>query len=105
MVFSKKTLFSQSVSSASIRIVSRGMILTRLNRRACEGASSLFPLGLEACRGCRASRHTSAASEWMPPGALRVFRNAGGNFFQNFYRNLFSPAVVQQSALQLSTQF
>src|SRR6266853_258427 len=101
MVCSKKTLFSQSVSSASIRIVSRGMILTCLNRRACEGSSPLFPLGPEACRGCRASRHTSAASEWMPRGALRVFRNAGGDFFQNFERNLLRLAVVQQIGLKL----
>src|SRR5882762_7341750 len=105
MVCSKKTLFSQSVSSASIRIVSRGMILTRLNRRACEGSSSLFPLSLEACRGCRTGRHTSAASEWMPRGALRVFRNAGGDFFQNFERNLLRLAVVQQIVLKLAIHF
>src|SRR5258706_15796378 len=105
MVSQKKKFFPKSVSPASISFFSRGMILPRLNRRACEGSSPLFPLSVEAWCGCRASRHTSAASEWMPRGALRVFRNAGGDFFQNFERNLLRLAVVQQIVLKLAIHF
>src|SRR5258706_2067408 len=106
MVCSKKTLFSQSVSSASIRIVSRGMILTRLNCRACE-CSSLCPhLNSRLFGDCRAGRHTSAESEWMPrAGVLRVFRNARGEFFQKFERNFLRLAVVQQIVLKLAVHF
>ena len=41
----------------------------------------------------------------MPRGALRVFRNAGGDFFQNFERNLLRFAVVGKVALKIPVQF
>src|ERR1700682_6677986 len=109
MVSSKWTLFSHSVSSASIRIVSRGMVLARLGCGARGGISSssvsiekqyAIPVRSDSVA---AARRPHAHDERMDPArGLRVSGNAGGYFFQYFERNLLRLAIVRQIALKLT---
>src|SRR6266481_5680455 len=100
MSFSKKTLFSQRVSSASMSRVLRRMFFAKPFPFARASVSVPAPARLGRCLRPRRDAWSSCAARLCESARGSVFSFPGGEFFENPARDALQLAEASQIVLE-----